>query len=345
MDVQELNSRSRDIFQHIVEAYLETGSPVGSRTLSRLPDIDLSPASIRNAMSDLEELGLLSSPHTSAGRVPTDLGLRLFVDGLLEIGDLTSDERHEIEAHCAPGGKTIDGLLAEATEMLSGLSQCASLVMAPKRNAPLKQVEFVHLGPARGLVVLVFEDGAVENRVLELPLDLPASALTRATNYVNAQAHGRTLADLLGVVERELHSHQTELDALSAGVVASGLAVWSGDDAPQSSLIVRGRSNLLDDHDPDRNLERIRQLFDDLEGKKELMHLLELARDGEGVRIFIGAENTLFSLSGSSLIVSPYMGSANEIVGVVGIIGPTRLNYARIIPMVDYTAKLISRIL
>lgn len=348
MNIQELNSRSRDIFQYIVESYLDTGAPVGSRTLSRLPEIDLSPASVRNVMADLEDSGLLFAPHTSAGRIPTEQGLRLFVDGLLEIGDLASSEREEIESRCAGSDQSLESLLSEATEMLSGLSRCASLVMAPKANAPLKQVEFVGLAPGRALVVLVFENGAVENRVLELPPDLPQSALVQATNYLNARAVGRTLSSMLQSLSAELSAAQTELDALSASVVESGLAVWSGDtDDPtdRDVLIVRGRGNLLDDDLAVENLEKIRQLFDAMESKKELLHLLESTRDGEGVRIFIGAENNLFSLSGSSLIVSPYMNGANEIVGAVGIIGPTRLNYARIIPMVDYTAKVIGRII
>jgi heat-inducible transcriptional repressor len=345
MDIQELNKRSREIFRIIVETYLDSGEPIGSRTISRVSGIDLSSASVRNVMADLEEFGLLASPHTSAGRLPTEAGLRLFVDGLLEIGDLTSDQRSEIESHCAGSGRGVEEVLAEATQMLSGLSHCASLVMAPKQNAPLKQIEFVYLQPGRGLVVLVFENGSVENRVIDLPPGLPPTGLVRATNYLNARLAGRTFEEMSRQVEQELKERQAELDSLTAEVVASGLATWAGGEEAASSLIVRGRANLLEDEGGIENLERIRQLFDDLESKQDLLRLLDGAREGSGVKIFIGAETNLFSLSGSSVIVSPYMNGAGEIVGVVGVIGPTRLNYARIIPMVDYTARVIGKIL
>lgn len=344
MRLEDLNTRSRDILRQVVETYLETGEPVGSRTLSRLVGLGLSPASIRNIMADLEESGLIYAPHTSAGRIPTHTGLRLFVDGLLEVGDMTSDERRNIEAQCRRAGQRMEDVLTQATASLSGLSHCAGMVFVPKLNAPLKQVEFIHLGPGQALVVLVNSDGAVENRVISVPLDLPPSALQQAANYLNARMAGRTLEETKAEVEMELQTRRTELDELTSSVVTAGLATWtgSGDDGV---LIVKGLSNLLEDVAAQEDLERIRKLYDDLEAKKDLIKLLDLAKNADGVRIFIGAENKLFSLSGSSVIAAPYTDGNQKIIGVIGVIGPTRLNYARIIPMVDYTAKLVGRYL
>lgn len=345
MKLDLINDRNREIFRSIVETYLETGDPVGSRTLSKHGSISVSPATIRNVMSDLEEAGLILAPHTSAGRVPTDLGLRLFVDGMLEVGNLTSAERASIEGQCKTSGKTIETTLAEASKMLSGLSHCASVVIVPKSDIAIKHIEFVPYTHGKALVVLVAEDGSVENRIIELPLGLPQSALAQASNYMNARLVGKTLPQASEVIEAELMAHQAELDKLTAKVVESGIAIWSGSKAANPSLIVSGQANLLDNVTAMEDMERIRHLFEDLESKKELINMLDLARDGRGVRMFIGSENNLFSLSGSSLVVSPYISGANKIVGVIGVIGPTRLNYARIIPMVDYTAKVVSRLL
>lgn len=346
MRLEKLNERSRDVFRQVVETYLDTGEPVGSRTLSKLLTVGLSPASIRNIMADLEESGLLYAPHTSAGRMPTETGLRLFVDGLLEVGDLTKEERANIEAQCRSAGRRAEDVLSEATTALSGLSHCAGMVLVPKTDAALKHIEFVHLGPGRALVVAVTEDGAVENRIMEVPLGLPPSALTTATNYLNAHLAGKTLGEIRAEINTRQAELRAELDALAQGVVESGLAVWTSDDRDDAgSLIVRGRGNLLGSVREQQDLERIRQLFDDLEAKKDLIRILDLAKDAQGVRIFIGSENNLFSLSGSSVIVSPFTDAQNKIIGVAGVIGPTRINYARIIPMVDYTARLIGRFL
>ena len=344
----DLDQRSRDIFKQIVESYLESGDPVGSRTLSRALPTTLSPASIRNVMSDLEEIGLISAPHTSAGRMPTELGLRLFVDGLLELGDLSAAERRRIEAEVVASNAkhSYEEVLTEATNMLSGLSHCAGVVLTPKKNVRLKHVEFVGLEPNKALAVMVGEDETVENRVVELPAGLPASTLTRAANYLNARMQGKTLDEIRAALQSEIESQKTALDQLTARVVEAGLATWSGaDETDPKTLIVRGRSNLLEDVTAMEDLERIRQLFDDLESKRDLIQLLGLAESGEGVKIFIGSENKLFSLSGSSIIVSPYRDSEQKIVGVIGVIGPTRLNYARIVPMVDYTARVVGRLL
>lgn len=345
MEIERLNDRSLAIFRHIVESYLERGEPVGSRTVSRLPGIDLSAASIRNVMADLEDTGLIFSPHTSAGRLPTELGLRLFVDGMLEIGDLSEEERQNIDAQCAAKGRRREEVLADASKLLSGLCQCASVVMAPKAEAPVKHMEFVNLAPDKALAVIVQEDGTVENRIIPLPPGLPASALTQAGNYLNARFKNRTFEEARTVIEAELAQQKAELDALAAKVVAQGLAVWSGNSEITPALIVRGRANLLEDVKAVEDLERVRKLFDDLETKRDLARLLGSVGEADGVKIFIGSENKLFSLSGSSLIVSPYMKGGNKIVGVIGVIGPTRLNYARIIPMVDYTAKVIGQVL
>lgn len=344
--ISRLNQRSRAILRHIVEGYLLTGEPVGSRNLARVLPMALSPASIRNVMSDLETAGLIYAPHTSAGRLPTQSGLRLFVDGLLEIGNLTEEERRQIEAQIAVNRSTsLEKVLSEASEMISGLSHCAGVVLAEKQVAPLKQIEFVSIEPTKALAVLVSEDGSVENRIVNLPEGLPASALTEAANYLNAHIRGMTISEARQHVETELGQAKAELDVLTQKVIKAGFAEWAGSADDRKSLIVRGQSNLLKDLSAIDDLERIRHLFDDLESKRDLVQLLGSAERGEGVRIFIGSENKLFSMSGSSLIVAPFHDETRKVVGVLGVIGPTRLNYARIIPMVDYTAKLVGRLI
>jgi heat-inducible transcriptional repressor len=344
--LRQLNERSREIFKRIVETYLATGEPVGSRNLSRALPMTLSPASVRNVMSDLEGLGLIYAPHTSAGRLPTQTGLRLFIDGLLEIGDISLEERSQIESRIAGSGRrrAVEELLGEAGEMLSGLSRCAGVVLVDKQSKTLKHVEFVNLGQGRALAVLVGDDGDVENRIIALPEGLPLSSLNEASNYINARIGGLTLADARVRIEGEIEARRAQLDELTARVVTEGLATWSGDGDDRKSLIVCGRAHLLEDVRAMEDLERVRLLFEDLDTKTDLIQLLGLAERAEGVRIFIGSENKLFSLSGSALIVSPFEDTEQKIVGVLGVIGPTRLNYARIIPMVDYTARLLGRL-
>ena len=338
-----LNERSREIFRRIVDSYLETGEPVGSRHLSRLLPMALSPASVRNVMQDLEQLGLVFAPHTSAGRLPTQLGLRFFVDALLEVGDIGEAERRRIEAELrvASEGRTLDAALVEATSLLSGLTRGAGVVVTSKSDPGLKHVEFVQLEPERALAILVAEDGSVENRVVATPAGLPPSALVEAANYLNARIRGRTLAEARADIEAERRAAQGEFDQLTARLVEAGLAGWAGLGGKRQ-LIVRGQANLLDDLTALADLERIRLLFEDLETKTEVIDLLDRAETGEGVRIFIGAENKLFSLSGSSMVAAPFRDGQQRIMGVLGIIGPTRLNYARVVPMVDYTAQVIS---
>ena len=340
----ELDARARDIFRRVVETYLETGEPVGSRTISRA-GIALSPASIRNTMQDLAELGLLDAPHISAGRMPTHSGLRLFVDGLLEVGDIAEEDRRNIEARLSAHGRSVEDALNEASSILSGLAGGAGVVVAPSREAGVKHVEFVALGPDQALAIMVFDDGQVENRLMRRPAGVTPSALAEASNFLNARMRGKTLAESRVEVDRELERARRELDAVSARLVEDGLAAWGGGAEVSRALIVRGHANLLGDPETLADLERVRRLFDDLEQKEQLIGLLDLVRDAEGVRIFIGAETRLFSLSGSAVIAAPYMSGRQKVLGAIGVIGPARLNYARVIPLVDYTARALGRIM
>lgn len=343
--LHELNKRSLDIFRHIVEAYVDTGEPVGSRTVSRRLNGKLSPATIRNVMSDLEEIGLLHAPHTSAGRLPTDTGLRLFVDGLLEVGNLSAEERQTIERRCQRGDRSVEDVLTEATTMLSGLSSCAGVVVAPRvEAASYSHVEFLPLSRDSALVVLVGAHGAVENRVIDVPRGLVPSALVHAANYLNARLPGRSLDEVRAQVQHELEAHTAEIDDLTARVVEAGLATKAGDPA-EGMLIVRGHANLLKDLSAVQDLERIRSLFELLETKRDLMRLVELTQDADGVRIFIGAEHELFAQTECAAVVAPLHDSKSGMVGAIGVIGPTRLNYGRIVPLVDYTARVVGRLL
>ncbi|MEM8869466.1 MAG: heat-inducible transcriptional repressor HrcA [Pseudomonadota bacterium] len=340
-----LDERGREIFRRIVESYLETGEPIGSRTLSRTLAETLSPATVRNTMQDLEVLGLLDSPHVSAGRVPTQLGLRLFLDGFLQIGEVSDTERTEIERSLGVDQPDLTAALDRAGALLSGLTQGASLVLAPKSEAPIKHLEFVSLASERVLAVLVFGDGQVENRLIAPPPGLTPSAMREAANFLNTILEGRPLSDIKRIVSDQIDLRRAELDTAAAALIENGTAIWStGDGQDEARLIVRGRANLIDDSTDPEALERIRSLFDDLERKRDLAQLLDLTESGDGVRVFIGSENKLFSLSGSSLVVSPYMNAERRIVGAVGVIGPTRQNYGRIVPIVDYTAQLVGRI-
>ena len=347
--ISELNDRSREVFREIVEAYVAEGGPVGSRTLSRRLKMPISPATVRNVMADLEDMGLLYAPHTSAGRLPTDAGLRLFVDGLLEIGDLSSEDRENIEARCVTHGTNLNEALGEATSLLSGLAQCAGLVVAPKTARPLKHIEFVNLGDGRVLAVLVTDDGFVENRIIDMPAGAPPSALVQAGNYLNARLAGKTIDGARKAVGQEIEQRRAEIDQITGNLIDAGLAAWSGNgnntEGSGGTLIVKGQSRLLDEVSAVQDLERVRGLFQALETEELLVKLLDVTDIADGVQIFIGAENTLFDQAGCSLVVAPFRGESQTIVGAIGVIGPTRLNYARIIPMVDYTAKVIDRII
>ncbi len=340
----QMNDRSREVFRRVVEGYLESGDPVGSRTLTRTMSEKVSAATVRNVMQDLEYLGLLGSPHVSAGRIPTQMGLRMFVDGLLEIGDLTAEDRDMIDAS-ADGQTEVSSLLDRVSSTLSGITRGASLVLAPKHEAPIKHIEFVGLDPQRVLVVLVFADGHVENRIFHPPPGQTPASLREAANFLNAVAEGRTLSELSRAIAEQVVARRQELDVLARDLVETGMAIWENKGESGERLIVRGRANLLGDGPEAVELERVRELFDDLERKRDIAEFLSLTEQGEGVRIFIGSENKLFSLSGSSLVVSPYMNADRKIIGAVGVIGPTRLNYGRIVPIVDYTAQLVGRLL
>ncbi|CAN5166075.1 heat-inducible transcriptional repressor HrcA [soil metagenome] len=339
-----MDARARDIFRRIVETYLETGEPVGSRTISR-GGVQLSPASIRNTMQDLTLAGLLAAPHTSAGRIPTHAGLRLFVDGFLEIGDIGQDERREIDARLAGKGRGFDEALDAASSLLSGLAGGAGIVASPVRDAGVKHVEFVALGHDQALAVLVGDDGTVENRLMPLSAGVTPSTLQEASNFLNARLKGRPLAEARTEMRAELDAARLELDAAAARLVEDGLAAWSGGPDRERSLIVRGRANLLQNNETAADLEMVRVLFDDLEQKEQLIGLLDGVNAAQGVRIFIGAETRLFSLSGSAVIAAPYMNGRQRVLGAIGVIGPARLNYARIIPLVDYTARVLGRML
>jgi heat-inducible transcriptional repressor len=342
--VVALNERSREIFRTIVDAYMETGEPVGSRTIARKLNSSLSPATIRNVMQDLELSGLLFAPHTSAGRLPTEAGMRLFVSGLLQVGGLDADERRTIEANCQAAGRSIEDMLSQASTMLSGLSQCASLVLAPKAEDAIRHIEFVSLKPGRVLAVMVGENGVVENRLLELPPNVPVSALVEAGNFLSARLSGRTLVEARAEILAEVETHKAQLDELTAKVVQAGLATRGGGDAG-GALIIKGQSNLLKDVTALEDLSRIRQLFSVLETREEVLRIVDLVGRAQGVQIFIGAQSEMFGMAGCSMVVAPFQNAREQIVGAIGVIGPTRINYARIIPMVDYTAKLVGRLL
>lgn len=341
----ELNDRSREVFRRVVESYLSSGDPVGSRTLTRSMTERLSAATIRNVMQDLEYLGLLDSPHVSAGRIPTQQGLRLFVDSLLEVGSVANEDREVMDAALATGEKDVASLLDHVGATLSAITRGASVVLSPKQDAAIRHIEFVSLAPDRALVVLVFANGHVENRMIVPPPGQTPSSMREAANFLNSLAEGKTLAELRRSIVQDINRRRQEIDSLARELVESGLAVWQAEDDHPERLIVRGRANLLAQSSEAQDIDRIRHLFDDLERKRDIADFLELTESGEGVRIFIGSENKLFSLSGSSLVVSPYMNADRQIIGAVGVIGPTRLNYGRIVPIVDYTAQLVGKLL
>jgi heat-inducible transcriptional repressor len=350
--IVELNARSKEVFRQIVDSYVATGEPVGSRTIARRLDEQISPATIRNVMADLEDAGLLYAPHTSAGRIPTDAGLRLYVDGLLEIGNVTDDERREIEGQCAVRGRSIEGVLSDASTALSALSRYAGIVTAPVNERPFKHVEFVPLSPGRALVVVVGDNGLVENRVIDVPLGMSVATLAEAGNYLTSRLAGRSFAEARADILGEIEQHRTQLDALTQKVVAAGLATWGGDPGRRDGglLIVRGHANLLEDVTNLGDLERIRALFEMLDARESVLRLVELTQSARSMQIFIGAESQLFNLSGCTMIVAPYTAGAEDgrgatVVGAIGVIGPTRMNYARIIPLVDYTARVVGRLL
>jgi heat-inducible transcriptional repressor len=341
--VTELSSRARQIFRLVVEGYLASGHPVGSKTLAGEGGLNLSPASIRSVLAELESLGLLAAPHTSAGRMPTESGLRLFVDGMMQVAEPTAEERAAIERRLGQPGP-IEQALETVSALLSDLSGAAGMVMVPRHEPRIVQLSLVPLTAKRALAVLVGEDGHVENRVIELAAAIAPSALEQASNFINARLAGRTLAEAAQAMRQEIAAGRSQLDEASRDLVERGLAVWSEDAARRPVLIVRGQANLLDES-AIGDIERVRSLLDDLENKQSVAELLDSAREAEAMRIFIGSEKRLFALSGSTVIASPNRDSEGRVIGVLGVIGPTRLNYARVVPMVDFTARSLGRII
>ncbi len=341
--IPELNERSRTVFRYIVDTYLNTGQPVGSRTISTHSGLQLSPASIRNTMADLEECGLLFAPHISAGRMPTDLGLRLYIDGLMQVGGLSAEERTAIEATCRAEGRSFSEVLEQSSQILSGLSSCASLVIAPKTDNPIKQIQFVSLQPKKVLIILVLQNGLVENRVMDLDEAVDESALNAASNYLNDKLSNNNLKDIQKDILNDIRSHKSQLDDLTKKLVEAGLAL-PVDAEKTGHIIIRGQSKLLEDVKALEDLERARTILGYLEEQQNMLELLKSVEGAQGVQIYIGSENTIFDQSGWSLIISPYKDAAEQIVGAIGVIGPTRLSYDRVIPMVDYTSQLVSRL-
>lgn len=341
LPLPDMSDRAREIFRLVVEGYLESGLPVGSKALSGEGGVNLSPASIRSVLAELEQRGLLAAPHTSAGRMPTDSGLRLFVDAMMQVAEPTAEERAAIEQRIAQPGP-IERALEQTSALLSDLSGAAGMVMVPRREPRLSQVSLTPLDAGRILAVLVGEDGHVENRVLPMPVEALGTSLEQASNFLTAKTAGRTLAEAALLIEREIAGGRSALDEASRDLVERGIAVWTEDASSRPVLIVRGQANLLDESALS-DIERVRSLLDDLENKQSVASLLENAREAEAMRIFIGSENRLFSLSGSSVIAAPYRDREGKVVGVLGVIGPTRLNYARVVPMVDFTARSLGK--
>lgn len=338
-----LDMRSQAIMRLIVDGYVHHGEAMGSRTLSRhlasLLGMELSPATIRNTMADLEEAGLLYSAHTSAGRLPTDAGLRLFVNNLLEVNPLDDALQDQMQQHLGKDQHHLPAALERASVALSSLSQCAGLVAAAKKDTPFRQVEFVSLAAGRVLAVWVADDGTVENRILDVDPHLQASDLQQASEYLNRHLHGKTLHQARRDILDDITHRRHEMSLLTQQLVTEGLIIPNEENG---LLIVRGQAHLLNDVRHVTELERLRKLFDTLEQRETMLKLVEQTEIADGVQIFIGAQNELFNHSGCAMIVAPYKNRQQQVIGAIGIIGPSRMNYGRIIPIVDYTAKLLS---
>lgn len=345
MTISDLNQRSNEIFKKLVESYVETGEPVGSRTISQQLSNMLSPATIRNIMSDLEDEGLLYSPHVSSGRLPTDKGMQYFVNGLLEVGDLSKSEQARIDSMIEDKNQNVEEVLEKATQAISGLSNCAGIVMAPKTESTLSHIEFVHLGQGRALAIIINQDDVVENRIIQIPNIITPTTLIQAGRYLSERAFGKTLSEMVINLKEELARDKSHLDAVTTKVVEAGLAVWSKNEGGKGSLIVRGQSHLLASIQQMNELDRVRELFSMLDKKESMQQLLTATLNANCIQIFIGSENKLFSKAGCSLVVAPYHSKKQKIIGALGVVGPTRMNYSRVIPMLDYTAKLVSKIL
>lgn len=339
-----LDRRSQRIFQLIVDSYMESGEPVGSSTLSRRLSDSLSPATIRNVMAHLEKVGLLYSPHTSAGRLPTEQGLKMYVQGLLDIGPISEIDKQILESRFDLKGHSLDEILEDAITTLTGLSQCTGIVLAPTYNTPLKHIEFIYLSPGQALIVMVSNEGMIENRIMSIPEDMTPAHLVEAGNYLSSRLVGKTLDEAKIFIKKELEFEKGQLNVLAKQVVERGLAMWEQSDTIPN-LLVKGQSNLLNVAKTSDDVSHIQRLFESLEKKEDILELLDAAKKAEGVQVFMGANSPLFHLSGCSMIVAPYKNSHHDVIGAIGVLGPARQNYGRIIPMVNHAAKLIEKFL
>ncbi|NUR23060.1 heat-inducible transcriptional repressor HrcA [Frateuria sp.] len=335
----DLDARARRLLRTLIAQYLADGEPVGSRTLSRSSGLDVSPATIRNIMADLEEAGLVASPHTSAGRVPTPRGLRLFVDSLIELQPLPREEMARLKRELPPGPTTTRDLLGNVSTLLSAMTHFAGVVTVPRQgDFPLRHIDFVPLPDARVLVILVFSDNQVQNRIVQLARPLDGRELEQAANYLNTHFAGLRVDDIRAHLLRELREAGSELNRL----VASATELAAASFAPQGGedVLVSGQTNLMG-YAELADLDRLRELFEAFQKKNELLQLMEVCARAPGVRLFIGEESGFAALDGCSVVTASY-GAQGRVLGAIGVIGPTRMAYERVIPVVQATAGLLS---
>ncbi|SEO55185.1 heat-inducible transcriptional repressor HrcA [Aquisalimonas asiatica] len=336
----ELNERAQHLLKVMVKRYIRDGSPLGSRTLTREAGLDVSPATIRNVMADLEDLGYVRSPHTSAGRIPTDKGYRFFVDTLLAVQAMSRQAVHEADLQL-PEGQSPDALVDSASNLLSGLTRLAGVVTLPRHlERSLRHVEFLPLSDRRVLAILVFNEQDVENRIVHTDRDYSQSELQQVTNYLNAEFAGRGVDTVRDQLLRSMESDKERMNALMNSVIELGGKVFS-DDSPADGddYVVAGQTNLMEFQELS-NVEKLRSLFQAFTEKRDILHLLDQSLAADGVQIFIGEESGYKVFDGCSLVTSPYS-AEGEVLGVLGVIGPTRMEYDRVIPIVDMTAKLL----
>ncbi len=340
----ELTDRTKQIFKTVVETYLETGSPSGSETVLKKAGLDISSASVRSILSNLQKEGLLFSPHTSAGRVPTEKGMRFFVDGLLEFGRISKSEKENIEQLSASKSKSYQEVLDEASRSISGLSNYAGIVIAPKYQKNLKHLEFIRLNNTQIMSILAYENGEIENRIIEDSGKFTNSQLLQTSNYLSEKFKNKNISEIKKIIESEITSTRSNLEEISKKLVKKGI-VEIEPKMNNPYIFLHGQSKLLKDEIISKDLDQIRQLFDDIENKSTFIDILENAGKAKGVQIFIGSKNFLFKHSGLSMVMAPYKNKEQEIVGVIGVVGPTRLNYSKIVPLVDYTSKIIGKVI
>lgn len=335
----DLDLRARRVLRTLIAQYLVDGEPVGSRTLAKSSGLHVSPATIRNIMSDLEDVGLVSSPHTSAGRVPTPRGLRLFVDSLIELKPLPAEEMARLQSEMPRQPATTRDLLDSTSVLLSAVTHFVGVVTVPRQaDFPLRHIDFVALPDARVLVILVFADNQVQNRVVQLAKPLPASTLGQAANYLNSHFVGLRLDDIRAHLLRELRAAGSELNRMLSNAVDLAAASFAPDG--EADVVLSGQTNLMG-YQELSDLDRLRDLFDTFQRKRDLLQLMEICARAPGVRLFIGEESGYSALDGCSVVTAPY-GASGRVLGSVGVIGPTRMAYAKVIPVVQATADLLS---